>query len=125
MFCSPKEFNLIVTFRSNIPNEYLICSFFCVQEYEHDSEDEDEDKYADDIDMPGQNFDSKRRITVRNLRIREDTAKVRNRWTDYIFLHELGGSFKKNNFTFLGIYKLKKKFFWEKNDDIFSFSYFK
>ncbi|XP_051275214.1 pre-mRNA-splicing factor SLU7 isoform X2 [Dicentrarchus labrax] len=44
-------------------------------EREHDSEDEDEDKYADDIDMPGQNFDSKRRITVRNLRIREDTAK--------------------------------------------------
>uniref|UniRef100_A0A3Q2DCN1 Pre-mRNA-splicing factor SLU7 n=1 Tax=Cyprinodon variegatus TaxID=28743 RepID=A0A3Q2DCN1_CYPVA len=42
---------------------------------EYDSEDEDEDKYADDIDMPGQNFDSKRRITVRNLRIREDTAK--------------------------------------------------
>lgn len=49
----------------------------CLQEREHDSEDEDEDKYADDIDMPGQNFDSKRRITVRNLRIREDTAKVR------------------------------------------------
>uniref|UniRef100_A0A4W6EA12 Pre-mRNA-splicing factor SLU7 n=1 Tax=Lates calcarifer TaxID=8187 RepID=A0A4W6EA12_LATCA len=46
-----------------------------VSEWEHDSEDEDEDKYADDIDMPGQNFDSKRRITVRNLRIREDTAK--------------------------------------------------
>ncbi|KAL4631301.1 pre-mRNA-splicing factor SLU7-like [Arapaima gigas] len=45
------------------------------QEREHNSEDEDEDKYADDIDMPGQNFDSKRRITVRNLRIREDTAK--------------------------------------------------
>ncbi|XP_062380653.1 pre-mRNA-splicing factor SLU7 [Sardina pilchardus] len=44
-------------------------------EREHDSEDEDEDKYADDIDMPGQNFDSKRRITVRNLRIREDIAK--------------------------------------------------
>ncbi|XP_069553178.1 pre-mRNA-splicing factor SLU7 [Brachyistius frenatus] len=44
-------------------------------EREHDSEDEDEDKYADDVDMPGQNFDSKRRITVRNLRIREDTAK--------------------------------------------------
>ncbi|XP_064181468.1 pre-mRNA-splicing factor SLU7 [Anguilla rostrata] len=42
---------------------------------EHNSEDEDEDKYADDIDMPGQNFDSKRRITVRNLRIREDIAK--------------------------------------------------
>ncbi|CAB1324996.1 unnamed protein product, partial [Coregonus sp. 'balchen'] len=35
---------------------------------EQNSEDEDEDKYADDIDMPGQNFDSKRRITyLRNL----------------------------------------------------------
>ncbi|ELV12288.1 Pre-mRNA-splicing factor SLU7 [Tupaia chinensis] len=44
-------------------------------EKDHNSEDEDEDKYADDIDMPGQNFDSKRRITVRNLRIREDIAK--------------------------------------------------
>lgn len=49
----------------------------CFQERDHNSEDEDEDKYADDIDMPGQNFDSKRRITVRNLRIREDIAKVR------------------------------------------------
>ncbi|OBS78754.1 hypothetical protein A6R68_18865 [Neotoma lepida] len=45
-------------------------------EKDHNSEDEDEDKYADDIDMPGQNFDSKRRITVRNLRIREDIAKA-------------------------------------------------
>jgi hypothetical protein len=37
---------------------------------------EDEDKYADDVDMPGQKFETKQRITVRNLRIREDTAKV-------------------------------------------------
>lgn len=37
---------------------------------------DDEDKYADDIDMPGQKFETKQRITVRNLRIREDTAKV-------------------------------------------------
>uniref|UniRef100_A0A672MS92 Pre-mRNA-splicing factor SLU7 n=1 Tax=Sinocyclocheilus grahami TaxID=75366 RepID=A0A672MS92_SINGR len=42
---------------------------------DHSSEDEDDDKYVDDFDMPGQNFDSKRRITVRNLRIREDIAK--------------------------------------------------
>ena len=42
-----------------------------------DSEEEgDEDKYADDVDMPGQKFETKQRITVRNLRIREDTAKV-------------------------------------------------
>jgi pre-mRNA-processing factor SLU7 len=37
--------------------------------------EEDEDKYVDDIDMPGIKMDSKERITVRNLRIREDTAK--------------------------------------------------
>lgn len=58
--------------------DHLILCIPSLQEREHDSEDEDEDKYADDIDMPGQNFDSKRRITVRNLRIREDTAKVRD-----------------------------------------------
>lgn len=43
-----------------------------------DSEDEadgDEDKYADNADMPGTKVDSKQRITVRNLRIREDVAK--------------------------------------------------
>lgn len=38
-------------------------------------DDEDEDKYVDDVDMPGTKVDSKQRITVRNLRIREDTAK--------------------------------------------------
>jgi pre-mRNA-processing factor SLU7 len=38
--------------------------------------EEDEDKYVDDMDMPGQKFETKQRITVRNLRIREDTAKV-------------------------------------------------
>ncbi|CAN8202094.1 unnamed protein product [Coccothraustes coccothraustes] len=42
---------------------------------ERDHSSEDEDKYTDDIEMPGQNFDSKRRVTVRNLRIREDIAK--------------------------------------------------
>lgn len=39
------------------------------------SEEDDGDKYADEIDMPGTKVDSKQRITVRNLRIREDTAK--------------------------------------------------
>lgn len=38
-------------------------------------DDEDEDKYVDEVDMPGTKVDSKQRITVRNLRIREDTAK--------------------------------------------------
>ena len=40
-----------------------------------DDSDADEDKYADQADMPGTKFDSKTRTTVRNLRIREDTAK--------------------------------------------------
>lgn len=39
------------------------------------ADSDDEDKYADDVDMPGQKFVNKERITVRNLRIREDTAK--------------------------------------------------
>ncbi|XP_044258037.1 pre-mRNA-splicing factor Slu7 [Tribolium madens] len=38
-------------------------------------EELDEDKYVDEVDMPGTKVDSKQRITVRNLRIREDTAK--------------------------------------------------
>ncbi|CAG9562351.1 unnamed protein product [Danaus chrysippus] len=42
---------------------------------EDDLEGEDEDKYVDEVDMPGTKVDSKQRITVRNLRIREDTAK--------------------------------------------------
>jgi pre-mRNA-processing factor SLU7 len=40
-----------------------------------DEEDADEDKYADAADAAGQKVDTKSRITVRNLRIREDTAK--------------------------------------------------
>ncbi len=40
-----------------------------------DEEDADEDKYADAADAVGQKMDAKTRITVRNLRIREDTAK--------------------------------------------------
>lgn len=40
-----------------------------------DDEDADEDKYADAADAVGQKLDAKTRITVRNLRIREDTAK--------------------------------------------------
>lgn len=39
-----------------------------------DDSDDDEEKYADKADMPGTKVDSKQRITVRNLRLREDTA---------------------------------------------------
>ncbi|KAM0748511.1 hypothetical protein T439DRAFT_327772 [Meredithblackwellia eburnea MCA 4105] len=39
------------------------------------AEGEDEDKYAEGADVAGQRMDTKTRVTVRNLRIREDTAK--------------------------------------------------
>ena len=50
----------------------------CYQLAEYDdggASDEDDEKYAEGVDMPGTKVDSKQRITVRNLRIREDTAK--------------------------------------------------
>lgn len=46
-----------------------------ITEPDNDSDDDDEDKYAEASDMPGQKVDTKTRTTVRNLRIREDTAK--------------------------------------------------
>ena len=53
-----------------------LLSLFSVQDaLDSDDSDADEDKYADQADMPGTKFDSKTRTTVRNLRIREDTAK--------------------------------------------------
>lgn len=40
-----------------------------------DEDEEDEFKYAEAADQVGQSVDTKNRITVRNLRLREDTAK--------------------------------------------------
>ena len=40
-----------------------------------DDDEDDDEKYADAADAVGQKLDTKTRITVRNLRIREDTAK--------------------------------------------------
>ncbi|CAO3630833.1 unnamed protein product [Cunninghamella echinulata] len=45
------------------------------QNGEEDDDDDDDDKYADQADMPGQHVNQKTRTTIRNLRIREDTAK--------------------------------------------------
>jgi pre-mRNA-processing factor SLU7 len=44
-------------------------------EFSSDDEEDDEDKYAERSDMPGQKVNTKTRTTIRNLRIREDTAK--------------------------------------------------
>lgn len=47
------------------------------REKDSDDEEEDEDKYAEEMELPGQklHLESKQRISVRNLRMREDTAK--------------------------------------------------
>jgi pre-mRNA-processing factor SLU7 len=44
-------------------------------EFSSEDEEDDEDKYAERSDMPGQKVNTKTRTTIRNLRIREDTAK--------------------------------------------------
>ncbi|CAG8592348.1 5561_t:CDS:2, partial [Acaulospora morrowiae] len=44
-------------------------------EFSSDEEEDDDDKYAETSDMPGQKVNTKTRTTIRNLRIREDTAK--------------------------------------------------
>lgn len=44
-------------------------------EVEEEEGAEDGDKYAEESEMPGQTYDSAARISTRNLRIREDTAK--------------------------------------------------
>jgi pre-mRNA-processing factor SLU7 len=40
-----------------------------------ESSSSEDEKYAEKVDMPGQKVDTKSRMTVRNLRMREDTAK--------------------------------------------------
>lgn len=54
-------------------NRFL--SYLTDPDAEISDDDNNEDKYVDEVDMPGTKVDSKQRITVRNLRIREDTAK--------------------------------------------------
>ena len=68
-----------------------------------DSDDDDEDeeyKYTDSMDMPGQHVDSKQRISVRNLRIREDTAKyLLNLDADSAYYDPKSRSMRENPFT--------------------------
>lgn len=60
-------FNLTTLFFKNV--------FPLDPDAEISDEEGNDDKYVDEVDMPGTKVDSKQRITVRNLRIREDTAK--------------------------------------------------
>lgn len=69
-----EEFQKVEDAKRQLRAEKLNANENCDDE-EGDNEDKDEDKYVDEVDMPGTKVDSKQRITVRNLRIREDTAK--------------------------------------------------
>lgn len=61
------------------------------------SEVNDEEKYAEAVDMPGQKVDAKARMTVRNLRIREDTAKyLRNLDIDSAYYDPKTRSMREN-----------------------------
>lgn len=60
-------------------------------------EAKDEEKYAEAVDMPGQKVDTKTRMTVRNLRIREDTAKyLRNLDIDSAYYDPKTRSMREN-----------------------------
>lgn len=66
-------------------------------EDDRDSGSEDDERYAEGVDMPGTKVDSKQRITVRNLRIREDTAKyLRNLALDSAFYDPKTRSMREN-----------------------------
>lgn len=62
-----------------------------------DEDEQDDDKYADAADMPGQHVNQKTRTTIRNLRIREDTAKyLLNLDTDSAFYDPKTRSMREN-----------------------------
>lgn len=64
---------------------------------ELDETKEEEEKYAEAVDMPGQKVDTKTRMTVRNLRIREDTAKyLRNLDIDSAYYDPKTRSMREN-----------------------------
>ncbi len=67
------------------------------------SGDEDEDKYVDKMDMPGTKVDAAERYTVRNLRIREDTAKyLRNLDPDSAYYDPKTRAMRKNPYEGTG-----------------------
>jgi len=72
------EFNKLETVKKEVKKERVMADM-AAEQLEDDggasSDDNDEDKYVDKMDMPGTKMDAAERYTVRNLRIREDTAK--------------------------------------------------
>merc|ERR1712029_982448 len=70
---------------------------------ESSSDEEDEDKYVDDMEMVGTKHDAAERYTVRNLRIREDTAKyLRNLDPNSAYYDPKTRAMRKNPYEDLG-----------------------
>lgn len=61
--------------KSDSPNETGDVAINDLDDDDSDEEDDEDEKYADKADMPGTKVDVKQRMTIRNLRLREDTAK--------------------------------------------------
>ena len=83
----------------------LLCSFTGNPEEDDgaQSSDEDEDKYVEKMDMPGTKVDAAERYTVRNLRIREDTAKyLRNLDPNSAYYDPKTRAMRKNPYEDLG-----------------------
>jgi len=73
------------------------------EEDEAPSSDEDEDKYVDKMDMIGTKVDASERYTVRNLRIREDTAKyLRNLDPNSAYYDPKTRAMRKNPYESIG-----------------------
>ncbi|KAI8911102.1 pre-mRNA-splicing factor SLU7 [Gorgonomyces haynaldii] len=67
------------------------------QGIEVDSDSSDDEKYAESAEQVGQSLDLKQQTTVRNLRIREDTAKyLRNIKDDSVFYDPKSRSMRDN-----------------------------
>ena len=70
---------------------------------DNEKESENEDMCAETVGVPGQKFDSKQRTTVRNLRIREDTAKyLLNLNLNSAFYDPKSRSMRENPYTNTG-----------------------
>jgi len=72
-----EEFNKLEKVRRELKKERLKSELLpeADDDLGESSDDAEEDKYVDKMDMPGTKVDVAERYTVRNLRIREDTAK--------------------------------------------------
>jgi len=102
-----EEFNKLEEVKKEVKKERLKAGLGNPEEDDGaPSSDEDEDKYVDKMDMPGTKVDAAERYTVRNLRIREDTAKyLRNLDLSSAHYDPKTRSMRKNPYESTGLAK--------------------